>query len=134
MAHTRFGRKAMHAGKRTCIGCHTRKDPNELLRFNLVGGSLVCVPEGRPRTGRGVSLCPDRQCVRRAIKSRAFARAFRTSNDVFQDLCVDKVLAEALNAYKTRLVEVRGPGGPGHEVLADSLNNMIIRLEQAIKE
>jgi uncharacterized protein len=71
---------------RTCIGCRRRVPAAELARLALAevdagtsGPRIVAwgATTGRP-PGRGASLHPDESCVRVALKSGAFARAFRS--------------------------------------------------------
>jgi predicted RNA-binding protein YlxR (DUF448 family) len=70
---------------RTCIGCRRRDSAEALARLALHEGRVVLwagasqrsAAEKRPG-GRGASLHPDGKCLRDALKSGAFARAFRT--------------------------------------------------------
>ena len=66
---------------RTCVGCRKRELASELLR-------VVAVPTGNDRftlavdtagnlPGRGAWLHPDSQCLRAAVRRRAFGRALR---------------------------------------------------------
>jgi hypothetical protein len=65
----------MVAPERTCIGCRTRRDQAELVRFKLDGAHVVPARSCAP--GRSAYLCPDERCLDAAEKRRAFARAFR---------------------------------------------------------
>lgn len=49
---------------RTCIGCMEKKPQRELVRLGK---------------GRGCYLCPKEECFEKAMKRKAFARAFRRS-------------------------------------------------------
>ena len=66
---------------RTCVGCRRRELAVELLRVAAVhdgnGGSAVTVDTAGNFPGRGAWLHPDQQCLRDAIRRRAFARALR---------------------------------------------------------
>jgi predicted RNA-binding protein YlxR (DUF448 family) len=67
---------------RTCIGCRRRAPAETLARVALEKdgdvGRLVFWGPGRARpAGRGASLHRDASCLRAALKSGAFARAFR---------------------------------------------------------
>ena len=61
---------------RQCLGCREMKPKRELIR-------VVRSPEGEigldfrgKAPGRGAYLCPDRECLRRAVKGRALEKAF----------------------------------------------------------
>lgn len=63
-----------------CIACRITADRDQLTRF-------VIRPDQRPAIvhdvsatlpGRGAWVHPDEKCLQRALKSNAFARAFRT--------------------------------------------------------
>ena len=64
---------------RTCVGCRRTCEAAELLRVGLVDGR----PHIGPGPGRGAWLCRAtiEGCLDDAVKSRAFARAFRTRVD-----------------------------------------------------
>jgi len=66
---------------RTCIGCRRRELAVELLRVVAVsagnGQNAVTVDTSGNLPGRGAWLHPDQQCLRAAIRRRAFGRALR---------------------------------------------------------
>lgn len=61
---------------RQCLGCREMKPKRELIR-------VVRSPEGEisldfkgKAPGRGAYVCPNTQCLKKAIKARALERAF----------------------------------------------------------
>ncbi|WP_319445405.1 MULTISPECIES: YlxR family protein [unclassified Mycobacterium] len=66
---------------RTCVGCRRRALAVELLRVAAVsdgnGACVVTVDSAGNLPGRGAWLHPDQQCLREAIRRRAFVRALR---------------------------------------------------------
>ncbi len=61
---------------RQCLGCREMKPKKELIR-------VVRSPEGEisldfkgKANGRGAYLCPQADCLRKAVKARALERAF----------------------------------------------------------
>jgi predicted RNA-binding protein YlxR (DUF448 family) len=66
---------------RTCIGCRKRELAVELLRVVAErhgnDAYVVTVDSAGNLPGRGAWLHPDQQCLRVAIRRRAFARALR---------------------------------------------------------
>lgn len=63
---------------RQCLGCREMKPKKELIR-------VVRSPEGNisldfkgKASGRGAYVCPNSQCLKKAIKAKALERAFST--------------------------------------------------------
>ena len=63
---------------RQCLGCREMKPKKELIR-------VVRSPEGNisldfkgKASGRGAYVCPEPQCLKKAIKAKALERAFST--------------------------------------------------------
>jgi len=61
---------------RQCLGCREMKPKRELIR-------VVRSPEGQisldfkgKASGRGAYVCPDAQCLKKAVKAKALERAF----------------------------------------------------------
>ena len=48
---------------------------NELIRITCYRGQVSFDPTGKAR-GRGVYLCPDEECLKKAKKKRALQRSF----------------------------------------------------------
>jgi predicted RNA-binding protein YlxR (DUF448 family) len=68
---------------RTCVGCRERAEKSELLRVVASdrGADLEVVPDPAGRApGRGAHLHPTAECLERALRRRAFARALRTES------------------------------------------------------
>ena len=58
---------------RRCIACRESRPQDELIRFVLRGQDPVADPGGKAE-GRGFYLCRSDECVRTAIKRKAFNR------------------------------------------------------------
>ncbi len=69
------GATAQATGKRTCVGCGRRRRQRELVRFRAGRRELRVHLEGGE--GRGAYVCPDVECLERAVKRKAFQRALR---------------------------------------------------------
>ncbi|MFL5303177.1 MAG: YlxR family protein [Anaeromyxobacteraceae bacterium] len=74
---------------RTCVGCGGKEPQAGLVRLRVEGG-LVVVDRER-RGGRGAWLHPGEPCLDRAMKRKAFGRAFRAPS-VRVDLAVLRLL------------------------------------------
>ena len=64
---------------RQCLGCREMKPKKELVR-------IVRSPEGDidldfkgKASGRGAYICPNADCLKKAIKAKALEKAFETS-------------------------------------------------------
>lgn len=73
---------------RQCLGCREMKPKRELIR-------VVRSPEGNisldfkgKASGRGAYVCPDSACLKKAIRGKAFERAFSAQipDEVYQKL------------------------------------------------
>lgn len=60
---------------RTCIGCGEKAERRGLVRLRIDGERVVIDRKGSG--GRGAWLHADGGCLERALRRRAFARAFR---------------------------------------------------------
>ena len=61
---------------RQCLGCREMKPKRELIRAVRSPQGEVSLDFVGKKSGRGAYLCPDEQCLKRAIKSKALPRAF----------------------------------------------------------
>lgn len=81
---------------RKCLGCQEMKPKKELIR-------VVRSPEGEitldfkgKAPGRGAYVCPDTQCLKKAVKAKALERAFSTEiPQSIYDALVEQMEAEA---------------------------------------
>jgi len=102
---------ATHVPARTCIGCRAVCPAPQLIRLVLTerGIAVAARPGERIRTagpalraapaGRGAWLHPSAECARAAIKTRAFARAFRKTVSF---PATDDLIAAVLSAAQPR--------------------------------
>jgi predicted RNA-binding protein YlxR (DUF448 family) len=70
---------------RQCAGCGRRRPQRELVRIGISEGELV-VDGDRRLPGRGTYLCPDAECVARAVGRGAIPRRLRCPVRVPPDL------------------------------------------------
>lgn len=76
---------------RQCLGCREMKPKKELLRVVRSPEGTVSLDLRGKASGRGAYVCPNTDCLKRAIKSKALSRAFDT--DIPQAV-YDSLLAE----------------------------------------
>ena len=63
---------------RQCLGCREMKPKPELLRVVRSPEGEVSLDARGKNPGRGAYVCPNAECLRRAVKSRALDRALET--------------------------------------------------------
>ena len=79
---------------RMCAGCRERKAKKELIRIVRTPEGEVLLDATGKRSGRGVYICPQAECLHKVEKSRALSRALECeiSPEVFAAL--EKALGE----------------------------------------
>ena len=73
---------------RTCIGCREQKQKRDLIRVVKNKDGEISIDKTGKANGRGAYLCNDKNCLEKAIKSKALNRAFTTeiSEEVYEKL------------------------------------------------
>lgn len=62
---------------RQCIGCGEMKPKKEMTRvLKTAEGDIVLDMTGR-KNGRGAYLCPNSECLKKAIKCKGLERSFK---------------------------------------------------------
>ena len=67
--------KSKKVPMRRCVGCMESKPKNSLIRIACYEGKVSVDPTGKAK-GRGVYICPDRECMEKAKKRRSLQRSF----------------------------------------------------------
>src|SRR5437763_7625796 len=94
---------ARHRAERTCLGCRAQRGAHDLLRFVCTPQGEVILDSSRHAPGRGVYVCYDVLCLRKALKPAKLALALRQSvivpdfEAVYQE--VRGLLYKRLKAY-----------------------------------
>ena len=65
---------------RRCVGCMESKPKNELVRIVLDGEEIRLDLTGKAN-GRGAYVCPDPDCVAKAVKNKGLQRSFKRPVD-----------------------------------------------------
>ena len=73
---------------RQCLGCREMKPKKELIRVVRSAEGQVSLDFKGKAPGRGAYVCPNPDCLKKAIKARAFERAFSAQipNEVWEQL------------------------------------------------
>ena len=83
--------KVKKVPQRKCVGCNEMKDKKALLR-------IVRSPEGEisldltgKKNGRGAYVCPNKDCITKAVKERRLERALEkpVREEVYQQILED---------------------------------------------
>ena len=65
--------------QRQCMGCRGRKAKRELIRVVRTPEGAVRLDFGGKMNGRGAYLCPDPECLKKAIRAKALERSLEVS-------------------------------------------------------
>lgn len=76
-----------HIPERTCVACRKKADKTEFLKIVKFKETAV-IDESGKMDGRGAYICKNADCIKKAIKTKAFSRSFKCSldNDFYQSL------------------------------------------------
>ncbi|MEE0775988.1 MAG: YlxR family protein [Bacillota bacterium] len=74
--------------QRMCVGCREMREKRQLIRVVRTADSEAVLDKTGKMSGRGAYLCPDKDCLTKAKKSRGLERALniKISDDVFDRL------------------------------------------------
>ena len=74
--------------QRTCVGCNSQKNKNELIRIVIDKEGNISVDKTGRANGRGAYICNDPDCLEKAIKSKRIERSFETiiSEEIYDEL------------------------------------------------
>ena len=65
--------------QRQCMGCRERKAKRELIRVVRGTDGSVSLDFSGKKNGRGAYNCPDPECLKKAIRSKALDRSLETA-------------------------------------------------------
>ena len=73
---------------RKCSGCGEMKPKKELIRVVRTPEGSVSLDFGGKMNGRGAYLCPDPECLKKALRSKALDRSLEVTipEDVYHRL------------------------------------------------
>lgn len=73
---------------RQCLGCREMKPKRELIRAVRSPEGEISLDFKGKASGRGAYICPDKECLKKAIKARALERAFSSPipSEVYEQL------------------------------------------------
>ena len=74
--------------QRQCMGCRERKAKRDMIRVVRGTDGNVSLDFGGKMNGRGAYICPDMECLKKAIRSKALDRSLEVTipEDVIERL------------------------------------------------
>ncbi|MGI6307885.1 MAG: RNase P modulator RnpM [Dethiobacteria bacterium] len=74
--------------QRLCLGCRAMKNKRELLRVVRTPQGEIELDISGKKAGRGAYICPNSDCLQKALKSKGLEKSLRTSisEDILQSL------------------------------------------------
>ena len=64
---------------RQCMGCRERKPKREMIRVVRGTDGTVSLDFGGKAPGRGAYICPNGDCLKKALRSKALDRSLETT-------------------------------------------------------
>ena len=65
--------------QRQCMGCRERKAKKEMIRVVRGTDGSVSLDFGGKMNGRGAYICPDPECLKKALRSKALDRSLEVT-------------------------------------------------------
>ena len=74
--------------QRQCMGCRERKAKRDMIRIVRGTDGTVSLDFGGKKNGRGAYICPQPECLKKAIRSKALDRSLEVTipEDVYARL------------------------------------------------
>lgn len=79
---------------RKCVGCQEMKSKKEMIRVIRTAENEFILDATGKKNGRGAYICPNRECLEKAVKNRGLERSFKQAipKEVYESL--EKELVE----------------------------------------
>jgi hypothetical protein len=73
---------------RQCVGCQEEKPKKDLIRILKTPEEEVVLDTTGRKNGRGAYICPDPECLKKAVKSKGLERSLKVSipKEVYENL------------------------------------------------
>ena len=73
---------------RQCVGCREMKNKKELIRVIKTEEEEILIDVTGKKNGRGAYICPNVDCLNKAITAKGLERSFKMSIDkeIYEDL------------------------------------------------
>ena len=76
---------------RQCTGCREMKSKKEMIRVLRTSENEIILDATGKKNGRGAYVCPDKECITKAVKEKRLERALEKpiGEDVLKQLLED---------------------------------------------
>lgn len=76
---------------RKCIGCGESKEKKDLIRIVKNKEGQIFLDKTGKQNGRGAYICLNRECLKKAIKTRGLNRAFKMEipQEAYDELLIE---------------------------------------------
>ena len=83
---------------RQCIGCQEMKSKKEMIRVIKTAEDEIILDTTGRKNGRGAYICPESECLQKAIKCKGLERSFKMPipKDVYE------MLTKEMEEFETR--------------------------------
>ena len=83
---------------RQCIGCGEMKPKKEMIRVIKTAEDEIILDTTGRKNGRGAYICPNAQCLKKAIENKGLERSFKMPipKDVYE------MLTKEMEEFETR--------------------------------
>ena len=83
--------------QRQCMGCRERKPKRDMIRVVRGTDGTVSLDFGGKLNGRGAYICPQSECLKKALRSKALDRSLEVTipEEVYQRL--EKEMEDSAN-------------------------------------
>ena len=74
--------------QRTCMGCNSKKDKNELIRIVKNKENIIKVDEKGKEPGRGAYICLNMECFEKAKKTKKLEKALdiKINDEIYDEI------------------------------------------------
>ena len=66
---------------RKCVGCQEMKSKREMIRILKTESEEIILDATGKKNGRGAYICPNAQCLKKAIENKGLERSFKMPVD-----------------------------------------------------
>ena len=70
-----------------CVGCREMKPKRKLIRVIRTSEDEILIDATGKKNGRGAYICPNRECLEKAVKNKGLERSLKISvpQEIYED-------------------------------------------------
>lgn len=78
----------MSCPERMCMSCRSKAVKESLIRIVKDKNGQINIDNSKKQDGRGMYICNNKECIEKAIKTKAVSRAFKcdVGTQIYEDL------------------------------------------------